>query len=157
MGFRRPVFDIKITPQRSSPFNKVANNELAKELFGLGAFDPQKSDMALAMLDMMEFENKDIIIQKISQNGTMFQMMQQLQAQMQKMAFIIDKLGGTQMLAAMQEQMGQQPQTQQQEIPQGSSSGKVIQSNPLGKAVAVSQNNTATKAQERATSAAMPR
>ncbi len=31
LGERRPVFDIRITSQKSSPFSKIAQNELAKE------------------------------------------------------------------------------------------------------------------------------
>ena len=42
-------------------------------MFKLGAFNPQMVDQALMMLDMMEFDGKDELMQKIAQNGTMFQ------------------------------------------------------------------------------------
>ena len=37
---RRPVFDVKISAQKASPYSRIANNELAKELFGMGLFNP---------------------------------------------------------------------------------------------------------------------
>lgn len=80
-GFRKPIFDIKISAQKQSPFSRISQNELAKELFGMGLFNPQMADQALVVLDMMEFEGKDALVQKISQNQQMLQMIQQLQAQ----------------------------------------------------------------------------
>jgi hypothetical protein len=93
--FRRPVFDIKITSQKQSPFNKIAQNELAKELYGMGAFNPQMSDQALMMLEMMDFEQRDLIIQKVQQNGTLMQMVQNLVAAATKLATIVDQQNGT--------------------------------------------------------------
>ena len=43
----------------------------------------------------MDFEGKELVRRKITQNGTLFQMVQQMQAQMQKMAMIIDAQNGT--------------------------------------------------------------
>ena len=80
-GFRKPIFDIKISAQKQSPFSRISQNELAKELFGMGLFNPQMADQAMVVLDMMEFEGKDALVQKISQNQQMLQMIQQLQAQ----------------------------------------------------------------------------
>jgi hypothetical protein len=51
----------------------VTQNELALQFFQLGFFNPQMTDQALMCLDMMEFDGKDGIMQKVSQNGTMFQ------------------------------------------------------------------------------------
>ena len=94
-GYRRPVFDIVVTSQKASPFNTIAQNELAKELFSLGFFNPELSDQALCAVDLMDFEGKELVRRKITQNGTLFQMVQQMQAQMQKMAMIIDAQNGT--------------------------------------------------------------
>lgn len=93
--FRRPVFDIKITSQKQSPFNKIAQNELAKELYQLGAFNPQMADQSLMMLEMMDFEQKDVVIQKVQQNGTLMQMVQNLTAVAVKLAAIVDQQNGT--------------------------------------------------------------
>lgn len=73
MGYRLPVFDIKISAQKKNVYTKVTQNELALQFFDKGFFNPQLTDQALMCLDMMEFDGKDGIMQKIAQNGTMFQ------------------------------------------------------------------------------------
>ena len=57
----------------------------------------------------MDFEGKEMVRQKISQNGTLLQTVQQMQLQMQKMAAIIDAQNGTSVsneIAGMMPQMG---------------------------------------------------
>lgn len=73
MGFRLPVFDIKVSAQKRNVYTKVTQNELALQFFQMGFFNPQMTDQALMCLDMMEFDGKDSIMQKVAQNGTMFQ------------------------------------------------------------------------------------
>ena len=73
MGFRLPVFDIKVSAQKKNVYTKVAQNELALQFFQLGFFNPQMVDQSLMCLEMMDFDDKDIIMQKISQMGTMQQ------------------------------------------------------------------------------------
>ena len=77
MGYRLPVFDVKISAQQKSVYTKVAQNELAIQFFQMGFFNPQMTDQALMCLDMMEFDGKDGIMQKVAQNGTLFQKLQQ--------------------------------------------------------------------------------
>lgn len=89
-GFRKPIFDIKISAQKQSPFSRISQNELAKELFGMGLFNPQMADQALVVLDMMEFEGKDALVQKISQNQQMAMMIQQLQQQVAELSQVVD-------------------------------------------------------------------
>ena len=46
----------------------------------MGFFNPQMTDQALMCLDLMEFDGKDGVMQKVAQNGTMFEkLMQYLQ------------------------------------------------------------------------------
>ncbi len=73
MGFRLPVFDIKVSAQKKNVYTKVAQNELALQFFQLGFFNPQMVDQSLMCLEMMDFDDKDTIMQKISQMGTMHQ------------------------------------------------------------------------------------
>lgn len=73
LGFRLPVFDIKVSAQKKNVYTKVAQNELALQFFQLGFFNPQLSDQALACIEMMDFDDKDKISQMIAQNGTMYQ------------------------------------------------------------------------------------
>ena len=72
-NFRLPVFDIKISAQKKNVYTKVTQNELAVQFFQLGFFNPQMTDQALLCLEMMDFDGKDEIMQKVAQNGTMFQ------------------------------------------------------------------------------------
>jgi len=72
-NFRLPVFDIKVSAQKKNVYTKVTQNELALQFFQLGFFNPQMTDQTLMCLDMMEFDGKDGIMQKVAQNGTMFQ------------------------------------------------------------------------------------
>jgi hypothetical protein len=72
-NFRLPVFDIKVSAQKKNVYTKVTQNELALQFFQLGFFNPQATDQTLMCLDMMDFEGKDGIMQKVAQNGTMFQ------------------------------------------------------------------------------------
>lgn len=77
---KRPIFDIKISAEKKSPFSRAAQNEMAKEMYGMGWFAPQNAEPALIALEMMEFEGKEKIKQQIQQQSTMFQQFQQMQA-----------------------------------------------------------------------------
>lgn len=79
--FRRPVFDLKIKPQKRSPFTVEAQYERAKELYGLGFFNPENAQQSLIALSMMEFEGKEQIMQQIQQGQTLLNVVQQLQMQ----------------------------------------------------------------------------
>lgn len=97
MGYRVPLFDIEITAQKQSPYSKMSQNELALQFFGAGFFNPQMADQALACLDMMDFDRKQFIMQKISRNGGMYQQMLMMQQQMLMMAQALDQVKGTNM------------------------------------------------------------
>lgn len=77
MGYRLPVFDIKVSAQKKNVYTKVSQNELALQFFQLGFFNPQMTDQALMCIDLMDFDGKDSVTQKIAQNGTMFQKLTQ--------------------------------------------------------------------------------
>lgn len=77
MGYRLPVFDIKISAQRRNVYTKVSQNEMAMQFFKMGFFNPQMAEQALTCLDMMDFDGKDAIIQKVSRNGTLLQKLMQ--------------------------------------------------------------------------------
>ena len=77
MGFRLPVFDIKVSAQKKNVYTKVSQNELSLQFFQMGFFNPQMTDQALMCLEMMDFEGKDSIMQKVAQNGTMYQKLMQ--------------------------------------------------------------------------------
>lgn len=136
---RKPIFDIKITSQKSSPFSRIAQNELAKELYGAGLFNPELVDQALICLEMMDFEGKDAIVRKVAQNGTMMQQMEQMQAQIVQMAGIIDKLTGKDLTGAVTQGTVGAPMPNKVE-------GTGTSVNPLGDAEKTSKQNITDKA-----------
>ena len=73
MGYRMPMFDIEVTAQKSSPYSKMAQNELALQFYGAGFFNPTMAVQALTCLDMMDFDRKEAIMTKIAQNGAAYQ------------------------------------------------------------------------------------
>ena len=95
MGYRLPLFDIEVTAQKQSPYSKMSQNELALQFFGAGFFNPQIADQALACLDMMDFDRKHFIMQKIAQNGGMYQQMMAMQQQMVMLAQMVDQSRGS--------------------------------------------------------------
>ena len=78
-----PQFDIEVTAQRENPYTKESYNELALQLFQLGAFQPQLADQVLVMLDLMDFKGKDRVRQRVSQNSQLLQALTALTAQVQ--------------------------------------------------------------------------
>ena len=114
---RVPVFDVIVSAQKSSPYNRLAQNELAKELYGMGMFRPDMADQALTCMRMMDFSGKEMVMSRIAENGTLYQQLQAMQQQMMQMAAIIDQDHGTGLtaqmggLSAAEPQPGGMPQT----------------------------------------------
>ena len=75
MGLRLPEFDIDVTSEKANPYKKMEINELALSFYNAGFFNPQMTDQALACLNMMDFQKKDEVMQKISENGTLQEML----------------------------------------------------------------------------------
>ncbi len=66
MGYRLPVFDIKVSAQKKNVYTKVTQNELALQFFQLGFFNPMLSDQARQCLELMDFDGKDKVLQQLS-------------------------------------------------------------------------------------------
>lgn len=92
---RCPLFDVEVTAQKQSPYSKLSQNELALQFYGAGFFNPQLADQALACLDMMDFDRKSFIVNKITQNGTLYQKLIQTQQMLLNMAQIADSNNNT--------------------------------------------------------------
>lgn len=99
---RKPVFDIKVSPQKKSQYTKLSQNELMKELYSLGAFNPQNATQAQMLVSNMDFEGKDMLLSQISKNGTVFNMLLQYQQIVLAMAQYIDYLTGSQYTVQVQ-------------------------------------------------------
>ncbi len=96
---KRTIFDISVTSQRSSPFSKTAHNELAKELYAAGLFNPANAVPAQVCLDMMEFEGKSEVMSKIGENSLMEREIIALKEQNQKLTELVNKAYGTSLTA----------------------------------------------------------
>jgi len=75
MGYRVPEFDITVSAEKRSPYSKLSQNELALQFYGAGFFQPENAQAALMCLEMMDFDRKEIVMNKIAQNGAMYQQM----------------------------------------------------------------------------------
>ena len=99
LGAHEPVFDITVSAAKKSTFNRLSQNETAKECYQLGFFAPANADAALAALDMMDFEGIEKVRERVQQNGTLYQQLQQAMEQVQKLAGIIDQQNGSNLSA----------------------------------------------------------
>lgn len=98
---KRPVFDIKIEPEKRSPYQQLSQNTFAMELYNAGFFNPENAQASLAALDTMEFEGKDKVRANVEQGQTLMTVIQQLQMQIAQLQQVI---GINQQQAAGQQQ-----------------------------------------------------
>lgn len=91
LGRRLPVFDIKVKAQKQSAFTKLSQNELAKEFYRLGFFDPSRADQAIACLDLMEFEGKPLLAEKINQKAVLSTKFSEMRDKLLELASIVEK------------------------------------------------------------------
>ena len=117
IGDRLPVFDIKVKAHKANPFSRVAQNQDAINYFSMGFFNPQLADQALACLEMMDIDNKDKMKQRISENGTMYEQLMQMQALVQQLLAEVQDVTGIAMPGTEQPPVEEQEQTAPQ--PQG--------------------------------------
>jgi uncharacterized protein YsxB (DUF464 family) len=115
------VFDIKIRAEKRNPFSQMSMNETAKELYKLGAFNPEKATEALIMLDMMEFEGIDSVREKVQQGQTLLSICRQMSPQMDQMAAIIQAITGKDMGIASGESAAGASSGKAASTPQGGS------------------------------------
>lgn len=88
--FRKPVYDIVVKPQKRSPYSKLAQNELAKELYNMGFFNPQLAEQSMTALELMDFDGIEEVKDKVQQGQTLNNMVIQLS---QKLAQLEAMLG----------------------------------------------------------------
>lgn len=107
---KRSIFDISISAEKASPFSRAAQNETAKELYGLGLFAPGNAQAALVCIDMMDFEGKDRVRMMIQNNDIMMQQYNQMaQLIVQAMPQVAAQMGLIAPEEAMQRTGGMPP------------------------------------------------
>ena len=73
MGERMPLFDIEVSAQKATTYNKISNNELMLQFSNLGFFQPENAVPALACLKGMDFNKKADVEDIINENATFMQ------------------------------------------------------------------------------------
>lgn len=76
--FRKPVYDIVIKPQKRSPYSKMAQNELAKEMYNMGFFNPQLAEQTMTALELMDFDGIEVVKDKVQNGQTLMNTVNQL-------------------------------------------------------------------------------
>ena len=65
-------FDITVAAQKASPYSRLQQNELALQFFGAGFFRPELANQALLCLEMMDFDRKAFVMNKIRSQAAAF-------------------------------------------------------------------------------------
>jgi len=86
---RVPVFDIKVSAQKKSPFNQISHNQLVLQLYQMGFFNPQVLEQSIMALKLMDFDGKESILNSMSERlSQQIAMQQQLQQQAEQEAML---------------------------------------------------------------------
>lgn len=91
---RIPIYDIEVVAEKKNPFSTLAQNETIVNLWNMGAFNPQNAQAAQIALELMEFEGKDKVLTYVKEGQTLFNIVQQQQAQIQQMQMLISQMQG---------------------------------------------------------------
>lgn len=69
---RVPLFDISVSAQKQSAYSRMSQNEMALQFYSAGFFDPRNAEQALACMDMMDFDRKDMVMQRIARSAQQY-------------------------------------------------------------------------------------
>jgi len=115
LGSRLPIMDIEVKPQKRNAYSKESQNQTALQLYNMGFFAPNNADASLACLEMMDFDQIEKMRDKVQQNGTLFDMVMQMQQQimqyqqmLMQMGQIMDAKTGTHIADAVSAEAQQQ-------------------------------------------------
>ena len=149
-SYRLPLFDIEVTAEKQSPYTKMAQNELALQLYGAGFFAPNNADPALACLEMMDFQGRDKVIEQVKRNQTLQQMLIETQQLAMRLAKQVDMAEGSNLSAKLQQQFGQAAGMMGMQAQAGSVA-------PVEISTGTGESRVTRSARERAAEAAAPR
>lgn len=152
--YQMPNFDVDVSASKASPYSKLAQNELAVQMYNLGVLNPQNADQALALLDMMDINHKDRIVQRVQENGTMWNTIQQMTQALNTSNEIIKQLTGQDLMSG-------------QDMTPGAMSGAAVtdtqsvdttptDSDSLGNTDKYQDNSLATQARKRVATSTSP-
>jgi hypothetical protein len=155
LGDRLPVMDIVVKPQKKSAYTKEAQNQTALNLYSMGFFNPQNTDSALACLSMMEFDQIDKVRDTIKENGTLYQMVIQMQQQiamyqqqLMQMGSVMDAAIGTNVAQSMEGQaaaVNQANQVKEDQSGKNGGSTKISKGSLSTQAAAATRGSTSPR------------
>ncbi len=79
LGLTQPVFDVKVSAQKRSAYSRLSQNELAMELYRMGVLEPGKEQQALGLLELMDFEGRDALRQRLQAGLRLGEKLRELQ------------------------------------------------------------------------------
>ena len=91
---RRPIFDIVVKPQKRSPYSKMSQNELAKEMYQMGAFNPQLAEQTMTMLELMDFDGIEKVKERVQQGQTLMNQLAAMEQNLVKLGLLLYKATG---------------------------------------------------------------
>lgn len=133
--FRKPVYDIVVKPQKRSPYSKMAQNELAKEMYNMGFFNPQLAEQTMTALELMDFDGIEMVKEKVQTGQTLLNTVNKLS---QELMMLKNAVG----IGAVQ--------------PQAVLPGEATRTSSMGQAQKQAQQATMTNYGERLASRANP-
>ncbi len=104
--YRVPEFDLDIAAQEENPYKSMEHNQLALQLFQMGFFRPDLADQAAACLSLMDFKNKDAVVEAITGPRQEQQEVQRLRQRLLDVAAVVDRLKGTNLVEKLQQEFG---------------------------------------------------
>ena len=94
---RVPVFDVVVKPQKRSAYTKLAQNELAKEMYNMGFFNPQLAEQSMTALELMDFDGKEKVRERVQQGQTLMNQLMAMQQQLTELATLVAAERGQQL------------------------------------------------------------
>jgi len=68
LGWRKPLFDIRIDAQKKNAYTSAAQNETVLKLWQMGFFSPENREQALQCLELLDLEGKALLLQALNRD-----------------------------------------------------------------------------------------
>ena len=104
--YRVPEFDLEIDAQEENPYQTMEHNQLALQLFGMGFFRSDLADQALRCLSLMDFKNKDAVVNAIQSGAQQSAEIASLREKLLAIAAVVDREKGTALVQSLQQEFG---------------------------------------------------
>ena len=104
-GYRVPEFDLEVSAQNETPYKTMEYNQLALQLFQMGFFRSDMAEQALRCLELMEFKNKDALMEVIREGQKDAKQRAWLTEALRKTVAMLDKVQGSRLAEALEREL----------------------------------------------------